>query len=932
MMWIPTQIKFVATTDCFVNFPAAIASPDHRRPLQVICLRTSNGELKYMSGNPVQHPFLEIGWGFAQALGLQEDEVVDVSLWSNCIPCTSVQLVTQSCDDWSLLDIHAREIEETLIHSIRVLFPRMIIPVWIPHSRLPVFVTCHSYEPESDAVMLIEGSCISVSLPLQEQASHGKKSTKRQVKDICRYSVSRKLVLHLVICDEVAESNYHGNTWFVPPHTWEHLFGDDGSTDNQNDIRLYANASRVNIPPEKTTKDHSSVIHLKLGEFPLPFPMHCAMVSKEVAESFSGVAFVSPVNLTPGTSSTLTAFIRSPLEAVEKIENTVRQWMENVLVRNDGSVDILDGTVILLKEGKVRLSTPSPVYSLSPQTLNRLEIKVEVEETIGDSDSEKMKLSYLSVNEAIVGQFVQVILRGLSLCASKGYMMNLLIEGPSGSGRTHLATTICQKLQDHPLNVKSFHLRCKSLIEKKWDSVRRQFSGLKATALLHSPSVIVLDDVDCIASTFVNPEADPQAEVHDRVARCLLDEFSTIPKWRPIALIFICQSVSALHKDIQNIPFIHSVKITNPSYGDRVSLLTALCPEGLDVSEVAQKTESFLPVDLEALVVKARYIAATSGSELTQAHLIVACQEVSTALKNVMTLDEKGITSFDDVGGLRDVKDTLMCKFLWPLQYKDIYKQAPIKLTCNALLYGPPGCGKTLLVLALAKEANVSFISVKGPELLSKYIGASEEAVRNVFERASRARPCILFFDEIDSLAPRRGQESTGVTDRVVNQLLTQIDGIGSQSGQDGMLVLAATNRPDLLDPALLRPGRINHKLFCPFPGLEDRVDILRILCNSVMTDELDLVDIGKECEGFTGADLKALLYNAQLSAFNRILSSQGKVDPESMIVTGSDIQDALLKTKPSLSLDQREWYSLLYEKFQFHKLTAGVSSRLTLA
>ena len=197
------------------------------------------------------------------------------------------------------------------------------------------------------------------------------------------------------------------------------------------------------------------------------------------------------------------------------------------------------------------------------------------------------------------------------------------------------------------------------------------------------------------------------------------------------------------------------------------------------------------------------------------------------------------------------------------------------------LLYGYPGCGKTLLASAVAGECGLNFISVKGPEILNKYIGASEKSVRDLFERAEAARPCVLFFDEFDSIAPKRGHDSTGVTDRVVNQLLTQMDGA---EGLSGVYVLAATSRPDLIDSALLRPGRLDKSLICDLPNIEDRLDILQALSKSlkISSDVLhgvqaqrNLVEIAHRTEGYSGADLQAIVYNAHLEAIHDVLGDQ---------------------------------------------------------
>jgi peroxin-1 len=193
-------------------------------------------------------------------------------------------------------------------------------------------------------------------------------------------------------------------------------------------------------------------------------------------------------------------------------------------------------------------------------------------------------------------------------------------------------------------------------------------------------------------------------------------------------------------------------------------------------------------------------------------------------------------------------------------------------LRSGILLYGYPGCGKTLIASAVAKECGLNFLSIKGPELLNKYIGASEKSVRDLFDRATSARPCILFFDEFDSIAPRRGHDSTGVTDRVVNQLLTQMDGA---EGLEGVYVLAATSRPDLIDPALLRPGRLDKSVFCDMPDDQERLQILEALCAKVHVDgDVQLDSVARACVGYCGADLQALLHNAHLLAVHESLDT----------------------------------------------------------
>ncbi|RYP19106.1 hypothetical protein DL765_003522 [Monosporascus sp. GIB2] len=325
----------------------------------------------------------------------------------------------------------------------------------------------------------------------------------------------------------------------------------------------------------------------------------------------------------------------------------------------------------------------------------------------------------------------------------------------------------------------------------------------------------------------------------------------------------------------------------------------------LDFLDLAGQTDGYMPGDLILLVSRARNealirsVSATSPQkdldivQLGRADFDSALKGFTPASLRNVTL-QTSTTTFASIGGLKETRRILLETLQYPTKYAPIFAQCPLRLRSGLLLYGFPGCGKTLLASAVAGECGLNFISVKGPEILNKYIGASEKSVRDLFERASAAKPCVLFFDEFDSIAPKRGHDSTGVTDRVVNQLLTQMDGA---EGLSGVYVLAATSRPDLIDPALLRPGRLDKSLLCDLPDLEDRVDILRALGKKVrLSDEVlavsplplengegegvgggeegPLVELARRTEGFSGADLQALMSNAQLEAIHDVLSS----------------------------------------------------------
>ncbi|MCJ1419023.1 Peroxisome biosynthesis protein pex1 [Xylographa parallela] len=310
---------------------------------------------------------------------------------------------------------------------------------------------------------------------------------------------------------------------------------------------------------------------------------------------------------------------------------------------------------------------------------------------------------------------------------------------------------------------------------------------------------------------------------------------------------------------------------------------------GLDFLEVAGLTDGYMPGDLVLLLSRARNEALimsnrdTSNSD-TSSSIYLAKEHFDEALKGFTPASLRNVTlqssstTFASIGGLHATRRILLETLQYPTTYAPIFAQCPLRLRSGLLLYGYPGCGKTLLASAVAGECGLNFISVKGPEILNKYIGASEKSVRDLFERAEAARPCVLFFDEFDSIAPKRGHDSTGVTDRVVNQLLTQMDGA---EGLSGVYVLAATSRPDLIDPALLRPGRLDKSLICDLPNMQDRLDILHALSTKLKIDPnvfddkgsgKDLSEISRRTEGYSGADLQAVVYNAHLEAIHDVL------------------------------------------------------------
>ncbi|KAM9824107.1 peroxisomal ATPase PEX1 [Neosynchiropus ocellatus] len=501
---------------------------------------------------------------------------------------------------------------------------------------------------------------------------------------------------------------------------------------------------------------------------------------------------------------------------------------------------------------------------------------------------------------------------GMGLCAGA-----LLITGPKGSGKSTLSRALCGNAKE-ALDSHVEIVDCKKLQGKRAETVRQLLQDIFAQAQWKQPSVVLLDDLDQMAGAATSPEHElgPEALLHLHIAQSLKDIVDElVVNGSLVCLIVTSLSEHSLHPSLTEVQGSHFVQcfvhLKAPDQAQRADILRCMILRRSGVSEetlrsldlltVAKETEGYLPRDLGLLLERAIHASAVHRAHSDNA-LCLSLRDFEQAIKGFTPPSLWGVdlhtpsgVGLERVGGLTEVRQQLMDTILLPAKYPVLFANLPIRHRSGILLYGAPGTGKTLLARAVAQDSGMNFISIKGPELLSKYIGASEQGVRDVFQRAQAAKPCILFFDEFDSLAPRRGHDSTGVTDRVVNQLLTQLDGV---EGLQGVYVLAATSRPDLIDPALLRPGRLDKSLYCPPPDLvsenpdgdsrgegtgfitllyfkDARLEILKALSVGVrLAPDVDLEQLAAATERFTGADLKALLYNAQLEAINSSLGS----------------------------------------------------------
>ncbi|XP_064265888.1 peroxisomal ATPase PEX1 isoform X2 [Passer domesticus] len=471
----------------------------------------------------------------------------------------------------------------------------------------------------------------------------------------------------------------------------------------------------------------------------------------------------------------------------------------------------------------------------------------------------------------------------------------VLLTGGKGSGKSTLAKAICKEAFTR-LDAHVEVIDCKALRGKRLVNIRKHVEEAFLEAAWRQPSVLLMDDLDHIVGVPSTPEHEnsPETVQSNRLAYVLKDLMKeVIAMGSLIALIATSQSEHSLHPSLVSAQGTHVFQcfkcIRSPDQKQRYEVLYSIIKKklnsdpkdfsDLDLQCIAKETEGFVARDFTMLVDRAIHTCASNQNVSDNgADLNLSTVDFQKALKDFTPLALRNVSlhkpkdlGWDRIGGLNDVKQILRDTIMLPAKYPELFANLPIRQRSGVLLYGAPGTGKTLLAGVIARESGMNFISIKGPELLSKYIGASEQAVRDIFNRAQAAKPCIVFFDEFDSIAPRRGHDNTGVTDRVVNQLLTQLDGV---EGLQGVYVLAATSRPDLIDPALLRPGRLDKCLYCPLPDQNSRYEILKALSHSLsLANDVDFQDLAAKTEQFTGADLKALLYNAQLEAIHSNLN-----------------------------------------------------------
>ncbi|MEM1769611.1 MAG: CDC48 family AAA ATPase [Nitrososphaerota archaeon] len=500
----------------------------------------------------------------------------------------------------------------------------------------------------------------------------------------------------------------------------------------------------------------------------------------------------------------------------------------------------------------------------------------------------------------------------------------VLLYGPPGCGKTLLAKAVATEAEANFILING-----PEIMNKYYGETEARLREIFKKAEEEAPSIIFIDEIDAIAPK----RSEVTGEVEKRVVAQLLALMDGLESRGQVIVIGATNRPNALDPALRRPGrFDREIEIGIPDKKGRKEILqihTRGMPLADDVNldKLAEMTRGYTGADLAALCREAamkairRILPSIDFSEeripseilenlvVTMKDFLDAFREITpTALREVEI--EVPNVKWEDIGGLEEVKQRLIEAVEWPLKYPEKFEKFGIKPPRGILLYGPPGCGKTLLAKAVATESEANFISVKGPEIFSKWVGESEKAIREIFRKARQAAPCIVFFDEVESVIPRKDlvDDSSGVTNRVASQFLSEIDGIEDLSD---VIVIGATNRPDIVDPAALRPGRFDRLIYVPPPDEKARYAILKVYTRKMpLSPEVDLRELAARTEGYSGADLESLCREAALNALRKNLNAE--------YVAQEDFEEALRIVKPSISPQMIREYEKMREFLRY--------------
>jgi transitional endoplasmic reticulum ATPase len=540
------------------------------------------------------------------------------------------------------------------------------------------------------------------------------------------------------------------------------------------------------------------------------------------------------------------------------------------------------------------------------------------------------------------------LFKRLGVEAPKG----VLLHGPPGTGKTLIAKAIASET-----NANFYTIGGPEIMSKYYGESEEKLRNVFQQAEQNAPSIIFIDEIDSIAPK----REEVSGEVERRIVAQLLSLMDGMSTRGKVVVIGATNRINAIDPALRRPGrFDREIEIGVPDRNGRLEILqihTRGMPiaKNVNLEKLADISHGFVGADLQALAKEAAIralrrvlpevdLSSESIPADTLRKIIVTMQDFMDVIKEMEPSAMREVfvevpdVKWEDIGGLSTIKQELQEAVEWPLKYQKLFTHADAVPPKGILLYGPPGTGKTLIAKAAANESEANFISIKGPELLSKWVGESEKGVREVFRKARQAAPCIIFFDEIDAIAPRRGGDfgDTHVTERLISQLLTELDGLEILTN---VIVIGATNRPDIIDPALLRPGRFDRLLYVPPPDRDSRIQIIKIHTRKKpLADDVNVEQLADHTEGYTGADIASLSSAAVMLALREYISKykdQKEADNrvQELKIYMGHFEEAMKKIKP-LSTQELNIYKRISEQFgkpEIASSTGGTGSGMSM-